>query len=79
MIYTDEELFEILESIDDVKYHQKALSVFSEILKTHSLAEVIKRYEHSPFVSFIGALPIFSFLLSDIIKESGDMLEKFKD
>lgn len=76
--YSVEELFQSFESVDDIKYPDRALEILKLLMSKSRLSEeqILASYQTGTFLSVIGSLPVFSLMANDIVNTNNDVSSK---
>ncbi|WP_085299321.1 hypothetical protein [Cognaticolwellia mytili] len=76
--YSTEELFQSLESVDDIQFPEQALLVLKELLAKSGLTieQIQDSFKSGNSLDIIGTLPVFSTIASDILNANNDVSEK---
>ena len=77
--YSQEELIQSLESIDDdVKHPERALLILKQLLSNHelSLIQIKEQFSSGAFFDAIGTFPVLSAVAGDIVNQNADVNEK---
>lgn len=78
--YSVEELFQSLESVDDIQFPEQALLILKQLLSKSGLTidQLQNSFKSDNSLALIGALPVFSLVASDIVNTNNDVTEKLK-
>ncbi len=76
--YSVEELFQSLESVDDIQFPEQALLILKQLLSKSGLttAQIQDSFKNGSSLELIGALPVFSAIASDILNTNNEVTEK---
>ena len=76
--YSTEELFQSLESVDDIKFPEQALLILKQLLEKSGLTieQIQDSFKSGSTLELIGTLPFFSAIASDILNSNNAVTEK---
>lgn len=76
--YSLQELYEVMESIDDLSYPEKALDIYTLLLnKAGKITKQLRQeYESSLLLEVCATVPIVSFTASDHLLLNNNVLQK---
>lgn len=78
--YSEDELFQTLESIDDIQHPEQALLILKALIAKTGLSQIqlLNSFKNGTLLDVAGALPFISPIASDIMNSNLDTVDKLK-